>query len=93
MVIEVGSAGIPWMKPRDITVEEAVTFVTDPAASQFQQVHPGGVNVLMADGAVRFVGETINCGIISDPETSGPSPYGVWGALGTMQGGEPNVGT
>ena len=60
MVVEVAGAGIPWMEPRDITVEEAVTFVTDPAASRFQQVHPGGVNVLLADGSVRFLPTSID---------------------------------
>jgi prepilin-type N-terminal cleavage/methylation domain-containing protein/prepilin-type processing-associated H-X9-DG protein len=63
--------------------------------------HPGGVNVLMVDGSVIFIAETINAG---DPtrtvqdmpqfaggnpqDYTGPSPYGVWGALGTAFGGE-----
>lgn len=52
--------------------------------------HPGGVNVLLADGSVRFVSETIDAGNPSATEVmSGPSPYGVWGALGTINGGEP----
>jgi prepilin-type N-terminal cleavage/methylation domain-containing protein/prepilin-type processing-associated H-X9-DG protein len=51
--------------------------------------HVGGVNVLMADGSVHFVSDNINAGNSAAPETlSGPSPYGVWGALGTMNGGE-----
>jgi prepilin-type N-terminal cleavage/methylation domain-containing protein/prepilin-type processing-associated H-X9-DG protein len=51
--------------------------------------HPGGINVLMGDGAVRFIAETIDAGDPTKPETTtGPSPYGVWGALGTMSGGE-----
>lgn len=52
--------------------------------------HTGGVHCLMADGAVRFVSENINTGNlgIASP-TSGPSAYGVWGALGTKDGGEP----
>jgi prepilin-type N-terminal cleavage/methylation domain-containing protein/prepilin-type processing-associated H-X9-DG protein len=49
----------------------------------------GGVNVLMADGAIRSIDQTIDCGLSSRPEvTTGPSPYGLWGALGTMRGGE-----
>lgn len=52
--------------------------------------HPGGVNVVMADSAVRFVLDTINTGNLSLPNvSSGPSPYGVWGAMGTTDGGEP----
>jgi prepilin-type N-terminal cleavage/methylation domain-containing protein/prepilin-type processing-associated H-X9-DG protein len=54
--------------------------------------HPGGVNALMLDGSVQFISETINTGRLDLPEvgrTSGlPSPYGVWGALGSMGGGE-----
>ncbi|MDA1040990.1 MAG: DUF1559 domain-containing protein [Planctomycetota bacterium] len=51
--------------------------------------HPSGVNVAMADGAVRFISETISTGDLSLPNvSSGPSPYGVWGAMGTTDGGE-----
>jgi prepilin-type N-terminal cleavage/methylation domain-containing protein len=51
--------------------------------------HPGGVMALLADASVRFVAETIDTGNITAPEVaSGPSPYGVWGALGTRSGGE-----
>ncbi|MGQ9506138.1 MAG: DUF1559 domain-containing protein [Thermogutta sp.] len=54
--------------------------------------HPGGVNVAMADGSVRFISDTIDAGnlwaVAPRPTDSGPSPYGVWGALGTKAGGE-----
>ncbi|MGQ9914106.1 MAG: DUF1559 domain-containing protein [Thermogutta sp.] len=54
--------------------------------------HPGGVNVAMADGSVRFISDTIDTGSLSvvppAQNTTGPSPYGVWGALGTKAGGE-----
>jgi len=51
--------------------------------------HPGGVNLLMADGSVRFISETIDTGDLTLPEVNqGPSPYGVWGALGSKAGGE-----
>jgi prepilin-type N-terminal cleavage/methylation domain-containing protein/prepilin-type processing-associated H-X9-DG protein len=51
--------------------------------------HEGGVQVLMGDGAVRFISENISSGDqnVASP-TSGPSPYGIWGALGTINGGE-----
>lgn len=52
-----------------------------------QSRHPGGVMALMADGAVRFVGDDIESG---DPaaadHTTGRSPYGVWGAMGSRSG-------
>ena len=44
--------------------------------------HTGGVHVLMADGAVRFISDNINAGDISNG-------FGVWGALGTRSGREP----
>jgi prepilin-type N-terminal cleavage/methylation domain-containing protein/prepilin-type processing-associated H-X9-DG protein len=51
--------------------------------------HPSGVNGLMADGAVRFFNQNINTGNLALPQaTAGNSPYGVWGALGSVSGKE-----
>ena len=61
--------------------------------------HPGGVNGLFVDGSVHFVSETIDSGDLSQPEQGNAagvdryqviSPYGVWGALGSRAGTEPN---
>ena len=52
--------------------------------------HPGGVNCGFGDGSVHFISQTINTGNLGLPEvSSGTSPYGVWGALGSINGGEP----
>ena len=56
--------------------------------------HSGGVNGLRADGSVAFYSDTIDCGnnlnstdyMGADP--AGVSPFGVWGALGSIAGGE-----
>ncbi len=52
--------------------------------------HTGGVQVVLADGSVRFISENIDTGnmgaVVST--VNGLSPYGVWGALGTKAGGE-----
>jgi prepilin-type N-terminal cleavage/methylation domain-containing protein/prepilin-type processing-associated H-X9-DG protein len=51
--------------------------------------HTGGVQALMVDGSVRFIGNNIDCGNLGVATTlGGKSPYGVWGALGTRAGGE-----
>jgi Protein of unknown function (DUF1559) len=57
--------------------------------------HPGGGQVSMADASVRFISQTINTGNLTIPDfdgtnenRSGPSPYGVWGAMGSKDGGE-----
>ena len=64
--------------------------------------HSGGVNVAMADASVRFVSNTINVGntgvtinaascggATTDYQNFvGPSLWGVWGALGSMNGSE-----
>jgi len=56
-----------------------------------QSRHTGGANAALADGSIRFINQAINAGNQAAPEvTSGPSPYGVWGALGTINGGEVN---
>lgn len=56
--------------------------------------HQGGVHVLMGDGAVKFITDSIEAGDVhhqnvhlgaTDPESipGSSSPYGLWGALGT----------
>ncbi|MCC9607940.1 DUF1559 domain-containing protein [Blastopirellula sp. JC732] len=66
------------------TNENTADSLTSPTS-----YHPGGVNVVLADASVRFISETIDTGsTTSAPVTTGGSPYGVWGALGTIGGGE-----
>jgi len=58
--------------------------------------HTGGVNAALADASVQFISETIDHGdpTIPSPGTPGGpalsegSRYGVWGAIGTKNGGE-----
>ncbi len=68
-----------------------------------QSYHSGGVNCAMVDGSVRFVSDTIDCGDMDadvngtkyttqsashGKEFAGKSPFGVWGAMGSINGGE-----
>jgi prepilin-type N-terminal cleavage/methylation domain-containing protein/prepilin-type processing-associated H-X9-DG protein len=55
--------------------------------------HSGGVNIALVDGSGRFISDTIDCGNYNtDHKTkvyfSNESPFGVWGALGSINGGE-----
>jgi prepilin-type processing-associated H-X9-DG protein len=59
--------------------------------------HQGGVHVVYADGSVHFISETIESETPdAKPFTStehishitGVSPFGIWGALGSIDGGE-----
>lgn len=62
--------------------------------------HPAGVNVLRCDGSVSFVSSTVDTGNLATPEPMKSdftlrytvSPYGVWGALGSVSGGEISTG-
>lgn len=62
----------------------------EPGFVSASSFHSGGAHALLGDGSVRFVSANIDAGDPSRaPVTSGPSPYGVWGALGSRAGGEP----
>lgn len=54
--------------------------------------HSGGVNCCMVDGSVKFVSDTVETGdqsLNAAGETAkGESRWGVWGAMGTINGGE-----
>ncbi len=53
--------------------------------------HTGGVNAVLFDGSVRFISETVDCGQVGTAHVtpiSGKSISGVWGAMGSTDGGE-----
>ncbi|MCL2743516.1 MAG: DUF1559 domain-containing protein [Planctomycetaceae bacterium] len=69
---------------------------SNPSMQTATSNHSGGVQVAMGDGSVRFVSETIDTGSgnnfygsgTAGPKASGESPFGVWGAMGSRDGGE-----
>ncbi|MDR2439755.1 MAG: DUF1559 domain-containing protein [Planctomycetaceae bacterium] len=84
-------------EPIDVIVTGGIV-----TASSF---HPGGVNAVLADGAVRFISETIDTTSVNGAtfgttapttaadaikyiQTSGKSWHGLWGAMGSRNGGE-----
>ena len=74
LVIEVRDAGIPWLAPEDLSMEEASVPPTGDTGRRSSSVHTGGGHVLMGDGTVRFV----NTNIAPD----------IWKGLLTRAGGE-----
>jgi len=57
--------------------------------------HPGTISVVFFDGSIHSISTDIDSGDSSSPTLTkeemavgGPSPYGVWGTLGTINGGE-----
>jgi len=65
---------------------DSVNLVVPPSSN-----HTGGVNIARADGSIQFISSSIDTGNVNSgvvQPTSGPSLYGVWGALGSKSGGE-----
>ena len=75
LVVDVHNNGITWTEPRDLDAETLNYQINAPGGSDLQGPHPGGINVLFGDGAVRFLHES------TDPE--------VLKAMTTRSGGEP----
>ncbi len=78
------------MRPNGPVARDSEWGVFPPSST-----HAGGVNACMGDGSVRFISNNIDTGnlsIVRPHGFSGPSPYGVFGALGSRSGGEVSVG-
>lgn len=68
-----------------------------PVIGGISSFHPGGANTAMMDGSVRFILNDIDTGdavpeksrlLQTNQAVEGKSTYGVWGALGSINGGE-----
>ena len=78
------------LAPNSGSCSNSTNYVADSIISATSH-HTGGVHVVLADGAVRFISNSIDTGNLAVAPTTAASPYGVWGALGTKAGSE-NVG-
>jgi prepilin-type N-terminal cleavage/methylation domain-containing protein len=56
LVVEASRAAVPWMKPDDLDPATIVSIGNPPG---FASDHVGGINVLMGDGAVLFISQSI----------------------------------
>ena len=68
-----------------------------PVIGGVSSFHPGGANAAMMDGSVRYIHDDIDTGdavpspsrlLQTNQAVEGKSTYGVWGALGSINGGE-----
>ena len=60
LLVEVANSGIQWMEPRDLHVLQMAPSINSKAGQGISSRHPGGVYVLLADGAVRFEEESLS---------------------------------
>jgi prepilin-type N-terminal cleavage/methylation domain-containing protein/prepilin-type processing-associated H-X9-DG protein len=76
----------------------AASYQNNPGVFPMSSRHPGGCHILMSDGAVKFITDSIESGNeqassvgrgrLTDSQPGQKSPYGLWGALGTARSKE-----
>ncbi len=92
---DISTAFFAVLPPNSVTCFGAANIL-DAALPSASSYHANGAYVAMCDGAIVFINDAINAG---DPNATfnnspynydwkGNSQWGVWGALGSMAGGE-----
>src|SRR5262249_5147837 len=59
MLGECSDIDIPWTEPRDLSLSQLSLRVNDPGRPGPSSWHPGGANVVFADGRCQFLKNTV----------------------------------
>jgi len=59
LVVEVADSGIAWSEPRDLHVQQMARELNASAGQGISSKHPGGAQVVCADGSAHFVPELL----------------------------------
>lgn len=57
LVVEAANSGIAWSEPRDLHVLQMAPQINPPAGQGISSKHPGGAQVLYADGSMHYISE------------------------------------
>lgn len=79
--------------PPNSYLQVAGNDISGPAVAPPSSHHPGGIHILLGDGSTTFITDaiesgntrsgTVRLGMEEDLAPGSPSPYGLWGSLGT----------
>jgi prepilin-type processing-associated H-X9-DG protein len=58
LLVETVGANIRWTEPRDLPLAEALKGINPPGGGGIRSHHPGGANVVFADGHLEFLPDT-----------------------------------
>jgi prepilin-type processing-associated H-X9-DG protein len=60
LLLEVEGSGITWTEPRDLDEGTFDYSINSDSGAGVESPHPGGINVVLGDGSVRFLREDID---------------------------------